>query len=100
LVGVPAKSTLVQSYTSCVMTDLVKTGGVLEIPGALDMKFKAKFEKNSTERREITKYLYYDSTRGGQGKVVTNMSTTTPNQDRRTLLFKKAMMKRIENKMV
>jgi hypothetical protein len=63
------------------------------------MKFKAKFEKNSTERREITKYLFYDSMRGGQAKFVTDMSTTTPNQDRRTLLLKKAMMKRIENKM-
>jgi hypothetical protein len=43
------------------------------------MKFKAKFEKNSTERRDVTKMLFYDSTRGGKGNVVTDMSTTTPN---------------------
>ncbi len=79
LVGVPAKSSIVKSYTQCVKEHLVKTGGVLEIPGALDMKFKAKFEKNSTERRDVTKMLFYDSTRGGKGNVVTDMSTTTPN---------------------
>ena len=65
LVGVPAKSTIVKSYTVCVTMHLNKTGGVLEIPAALDFKFKAKFEKASTERRDVTKQLYYDVTRAG-----------------------------------
>ena len=55
MVGVPAQSTIVKSYTDCVMQYLNKTGGVLELPAALDFKFKAKFEKSSTERRECTK---------------------------------------------
>jgi hypothetical protein len=55
LVGVPAKSTIVKSYMECVSQYLNKTGGVLELPAALDFRFKAKFEKASTERREVTK---------------------------------------------
>jgi hypothetical protein len=55
LVGVPAKSTIVKNYITCVNQYLNKTGGVLELPAALDFKFKAKFEKSSTERREVTK---------------------------------------------
>lgn len=31
------------------------------------MRFKAKFEKSSTERRDITKELYYDVSRGQGG---------------------------------
>jgi hypothetical protein len=37
------------------MQHLNKTGGVLELPAALDFRFKAKFEKSSTERREVTR---------------------------------------------
>ncbi len=53
--GVDAKSTIVKSYTACVMQHLKKTGGVLKLPAALDYRFKAKFEKTSTERREVTR---------------------------------------------
>ena len=63
LVGVPAKSTIVKSYIDCVTDYLNKTGGVLELPAALDFRFKAKFEKSSTERREVTKQLFYDTSR-------------------------------------
>lgn len=31
------------------------------------MRFKAKFEKSSTERRDLTKELYYDVSRGQEG---------------------------------
>lgn len=55
LVGVPARSTIVKSYTECLTQYLNQTGGVLELPGALDFKFKAKYEKSSTERRDVTK---------------------------------------------
>lgn len=55
LVGVPAKSTVAKNYIECVSQYLDQTGGVLELPAALDCRFKANFEKASTERREITK---------------------------------------------
>jgi len=55
LTGVPDKSTIVNSYTECIKEYLIKTGGVLELPAALDFRFKAQFEKTSTERREVTK---------------------------------------------
>jgi hypothetical protein len=64
--GVPAKSTIVASYTQCVKEYLQKTGGILEIPGALDIIFNRKFEKSAEERRHITRHLYYDVTRGGK----------------------------------
>jgi len=61
--GVPAESTIVKSYIECVTDYLNKTGGVLQLPAALDFRFKAKFEKTSTERREVTKQLFYDTSR-------------------------------------
>ena len=51
----PAQSTVVKSYTECISQYLNKTGGVLELPAALDIRFKAKFEKASSERREVSK---------------------------------------------
>jgi len=38
---------------------------VLEIPSALAMKFKSRYEKSSSERTELTKELFYDVTREG-----------------------------------
>ena len=63
LLGVPAKSTIVKSYIECVTDYLNKTGGILELPAALDFRFKKHFEKSSSERREVTKQLFYDTSR-------------------------------------
>jgi hypothetical protein len=52
---VPQKSTIVKNYITCIKDYLNQSGGVLCLPEALDFRFKAKFEKNSTERRDITK---------------------------------------------
>ena len=52
--GVPAKSSIVRSVIDCVAQHLHSTGGILELPTAFDYKFKQKFEKASTERREVT----------------------------------------------
>jgi hypothetical protein len=46
---------MVKNYTECVKQHLKKNKNVLKLPAALDYKFKAKFEKTSTERREVTK---------------------------------------------
>ena len=77
LVGVPAKSTIVKSYIDCVTDYLNKTGGVLELPAALDFRFKAKFEKSSTERREVTKQLFYDTKAEHAGGATTICSDKT-----------------------
>ena len=69
--GVPAKSTIVKSYIECVTQYLIKTNGVLELPAALDFRFKSKFEKSSTVRNDVTSPLYYDTTRNGQSEFTT-----------------------------
>ena len=53
--GVLAKSEVTKNYIACISEYLNQTGGVLELPAALDFRFKARFEKTSSERREVTK---------------------------------------------
>jgi hypothetical protein len=54
-VGVPAKSTIAKNYTECVKQYVKEHGGLLKLPDAVDKIFKRDYEKNSTERREVTK---------------------------------------------
>ena len=98
LKGVLASSTLAKNYIKCIKDHLNKTGGVLEIPSALAMKFKSRYEKSSSERTELTKELFYDVTREGQERVTTTFSVTTPAQKKRADLVKQALLKRISAK--
>jgi hypothetical protein len=55
------------------------------------MRFKAKFEKSSTERRDITKELYYDVYRG-QGGISNEISVKLELIE----LFRKKMLENIK----
>jgi hypothetical protein len=53
--GVLAKSNVANNYIACISEYLTQTGGVLELPAALEFKFKARFEQTSSVRSEVTK---------------------------------------------
>lgn len=89
------KSSFINNYIKCIEEHLNKTGGVLELPTALEIQF----ETQSTDRREVTKQLFYDVAKASQEKAPTNHSTTTASNNLRLMKLKKAMLGRIQDKM-
>lgn len=72
--GVPALSTIADSYTHCINKHLNENGGVMQLPDAL--QYFKEYVPQAGSRSDTTQKLFFDVAK--RGGVQTKSVTTTP----------------------
>jgi hypothetical protein len=94
--GVPALSTIVDSYVKCLSEYLQENGGVLQFPDAMRF-FKSDFEKAASMRDDLSQILFYDV--AGKQAQKCQFKTTTPKETKRLNALRSGLNNRFNEKM-